>query len=305
MTLWFSSKKSEGERRLIIPEDHLWDKTCDLSPIILREGVSWGYFRVAQFINRPGHADQLHLDLWWKGLNITKDPGTFLYNGESPWNNPFTHTAVHNTITIDGQEQMRRVSRFLYVDRAEAQVVGEVKDVDGYLKEVEASHNGYRNLGLIHSRRVNAQQKNLWVIEDRVLQISNFEKGKLRNVRLHWLLPDWDWMVDQIQDNQVRIHFSSPYGWICLVLSFRCGDPILDEKLRSENKSLSIPSSFYQIIRCGELVSGSGMVSPIMGWSSTNYGKKEPAISVVFNVNAETPICLKSEFHFPENSNRY
>ena len=32
--------------------------------------------------------DQLHLDLWWRGLNIAQDAGTYLYNADPPWDNP-------------------------------------------------------------------------------------------------------------------------------------------------------------------------------------------------------------------------
>ena len=52
--------------------------------------------------------DQLHFDLWWHGINVAQDAGTYLYNGEPPWDNPLVSTRVHNTITIDGRDQMTR-----------------------------------------------------------------------------------------------------------------------------------------------------------------------------------------------------
>ncbi len=39
--------------------------------------IRWGYLRIGQFTNRPSHADQLHLDLWWRGMNIARDAGTY------------------------------------------------------------------------------------------------------------------------------------------------------------------------------------------------------------------------------------
>ena len=48
---------------------------------------------------RPGHADQNHVDLWWKGEPIALDGGTYRYNADSPWDNQLMATAVHNTIT--------------------------------------------------------------------------------------------------------------------------------------------------------------------------------------------------------------
>ncbi|MBN1451222.1 MAG: hypothetical protein JW963_09425, partial [Anaerolineales bacterium] len=41
---------------------------------------SWAYLRASTFPSRLGHMDQLHLDLWWRGLNIAQDAGTYLYN---------------------------------------------------------------------------------------------------------------------------------------------------------------------------------------------------------------------------------
>ena len=77
---------------------------------------SWAYLRTAQFTSRPSHADQLHLDLWWRGLNIARDAGTYLYNAPAPWDNSLTTTLVHNTVTINGRDQMTRAGRFLYLD---------------------------------------------------------------------------------------------------------------------------------------------------------------------------------------------
>ena len=65
----------------------------------LRGKDSWGYLRASRFKSRLAHMDQLHFDLWWHGLNITQDAGTYLYNGEPPWDNPLVSTRVHNTIT--------------------------------------------------------------------------------------------------------------------------------------------------------------------------------------------------------------
>jgi hypothetical protein len=64
----------------------------------LRGRDSWAYLRATQFPSRFGHMDQLHLDLWWRGLNIAQDAGTYLYNADPPWDNPLV-AAAHNTVT--------------------------------------------------------------------------------------------------------------------------------------------------------------------------------------------------------------
>jgi hypothetical protein len=106
MSLWFgipleSRKYLRTERYL---GDHLYAKN------------SWAYLRTAQFTSRPSHADQLHLDLWWRGLNVAQDAGTYLYNAPAPWDNSLTSARVHNTVTVNGRDQFTRAGRFLYLD---------------------------------------------------------------------------------------------------------------------------------------------------------------------------------------------
>ena len=45
------------------------------------------FLRCERFSGRPAHADQLHLDLWWREQNIALDAGTFQYNAAQPWEN--------------------------------------------------------------------------------------------------------------------------------------------------------------------------------------------------------------------------
>jgi hypothetical protein len=53
---------------------------------------SWVNLRVSQYRSRPAHADQLHLDLWWQGMNLAQDAGTYLYNASPPWDNSLAGT---------------------------------------------------------------------------------------------------------------------------------------------------------------------------------------------------------------------
>ena len=85
--------------------------------------TTYGVLRAAQFRSRPGHSDQMHFDLWWRGLNLACDAGTFLYNATPPWQNAFSGAWCHNTITLDGYEPMLAVGRFLWLDWGSAQVV--------------------------------------------------------------------------------------------------------------------------------------------------------------------------------------
>src|SRR5262249_39599855 len=91
------------------------------------------YLRCVDYRDRPGQADQLHLDLWWDGVNLARDAGTFLYNGPPPWDNRLAGTPVHNTLVLDGQDQMRRAGRFLWVDWARGRLRYQARTADDQL----------------------------------------------------------------------------------------------------------------------------------------------------------------------------
>ena len=244
---------------------------------------SWAYLRAARFTSRPGHADQLHLDLWWRGLNVAQDAGTYLYNASPPWDNTLTHTAVHNTVTVDGQEQMTRAGRFLYLDRAQAEVTAREQAEDGSWQRITAQHDGYRRLGVIHQRSVTAYQDNLWIVEDQLL--SSGRRSEV-GTRLHWLLPDWGF---EIGDKRLKIRLQSPFGIIQLSVSLQSSVSCPQSP---------IPNLKSQIIRAGKLLHGSGPTSPTWGWASPTYGVKVPALSFSVSTEGVLPITFVSEWEF-------
>jgi hypothetical protein len=293
-------------------------------PAILRntQHGSWAYLRAARFTSRPGHADQLHLDLWWRGLNIAQDAGTYLYNALPPWDNALSNAFVHNTITVNGQDQMTRAGRFLYLDWAQAEIIVHERAEDGAWERITAQHDGYRRLGVIHRRQVTAHRDGRWVVEDSLSEVvrpalsvrrsetdlgahaEGLTKGYRSKVKpststtfdLHWLLPDWPYEL-QIADGRLRI--CSPYGWIVLQVK-------VVTNLSPATCNLQPPCTLHpapcnlRLIRAGELLHGPGPASPIQGWTSPTYGTKIPALSLSVEVAAPLPITLMSEFIFPQ-----
>jgi hypothetical protein len=63
---------------------------------------------------RPSHADALHLDLWWKGVNLLRDGGSYAYAGCGTVAQALASVVGHNIPQFDGHDQMPRISRFLY-----------------------------------------------------------------------------------------------------------------------------------------------------------------------------------------------
>ena len=81
------------------------------------DGVSsWGVIRFPKYLFRPKQCDALHFDLWHCGVNLLRDGGTYSYNSSKFLDQYFPSVEAHNTIQIDGHNQMARIGRFMYGD---------------------------------------------------------------------------------------------------------------------------------------------------------------------------------------------
>jgi hypothetical protein len=269
MALWFGQKLTLIER--YAQTKHPPQK------FFLQSQKSWAYFRAITFKSRPSHADQLHLDLWWRGINIARDAGTYLYNATAPWDNSLTATQFHNTVTVNGQEQMSRAGKFLYLDWAVGGIVASDNE-NGNPRAVGKQH-GYKSLGIIHQRTVTAGQSDHWIVEDEMT--ANGTDQRIRDFRLHWLLPDWEWRLDQL-GNQVELGLKSTRGWVTVVVT------------------TTLENAKVVLVRGGESVRGEVSVSPCTGWFSPSYGEKEPALSLVVEGSGKGTVRFKTEFIFPQ-----
>jgi asparagine synthase (glutamine-hydrolysing) len=243
----------------------------------LRGRDSWAYLRASTFPSRLGHMDQLHLDLWWRGLNIAQDAGTYLYNAEPPWDNPLVSSRIHNTVTVDDRDQMTRAGRFMTLDWFPAYSKSVVATDETVLSCVRAWHNGYS--GVRHERTVTVYTDERWVIEDVLIS------KKQHAYRLHWLLPDWEWEVGG-GDQRVEISLISTHGKMLLILQT---DPLLSNL-----------NSLVSIARAGEVVYGTRDVQPFEGWVSPTYGSKAPALSLAIETQNVSDAKFLSEFIFPK-----
>ncbi len=110
-----------------------------------------------------GHADTLSIVLHGKGQPLIVDPGVYTYRAGT-WRDRFRSTAVHNTITVDGQDQCVFWGPFraAYLPRARL-----TEWADLY---VAGMHEGYSRLPqpVVHHRRVEHQGLGVWEIQDRL-----------------------------------------------------------------------------------------------------------------------------------------
>lgn len=143
---------------------------------ILRNTDSRAILRCTNFQSRPSHADQLHMDLWMNGQNIAIDAGTYLYTGEGIWRNGLARTSAHNTVTVDGKDQMTLVSRFTWTNWAKGKVLKQTENI------WQGEHDGYKPVR--HQRTVMALEGDRWLV------IDDLAANELHQYTMHWLLND-------------------------------------------------------------------------------------------------------------------
>jgi hypothetical protein len=159
---------------------------------VLRGKESWAMVRCHSYFSRPNQADMLHLDLWWRGLNVLRDSGTFTYfDPQDNWNQYFLGAAAHNTVKLGKTEQMIKGPRFQWHSQLKSRFLGRVAHEDGELWQGE--HYGYQRLSShgTHRRTVFHRGDQFWCIVDDILGRGN------ETAELFWQLPDVPYCVDK------------------------------------------------------------------------------------------------------------
>ncbi len=230
---------------------------------------SWALLRCARFRSRPGHSDQLHLDLWWRGTALACDGGTYLYNAAPPWDNSLASAAHHNTIVVDGQDPMLRAGRFLWLRWAQGQVLGKWSSPGAEAQLICAEHDGYRRVGVVHRRSVLHLAPDEWWAVDDLLGLGE------HNVCLTWRLVDGPWRAEQggvsVQTNVGRV------------------------SVRLEGAIGS-----WELHRAGRRLNGTGDNEPTRGWESPTYSLLRPAVELVVRAEGPLPLRLITRFGLGE-----
>ena len=141
---------------------------------------------------RPSHADALHVDFWVNGLNFLRDGGSYSYNTDAKWINYFSGTESHNTIQFDGNDQMPRVSRFLFGDWLKISKIKPLKESNGFISYGAGYEAGSV---LSHFRSISIGDQKLLVLD----RINGFkEKAVLR-----WRLPFGKWDIEKCSNKLI------------------------------------------------------------------------------------------------------
>jgi hypothetical protein len=230
------------------------------------------WLRAISFRSRPGHSDQLHLDLWRHGQRLAQDAGTYLYHAAPPWDNALDRAEVHNTTLLDGQEPMVRAGRFLWLDWSRACLRGRWRSPDGTTEALLVDHDGFRRIGVLQQRTVVRLGESGWLVVDDLLGRGTHE------ARLGWLMADgvWTWLA-------AGGSLQRPEGSI---------------SVRIEPASSSPAVYFGGACIHGEPLPGE---HPTWGWVSPTYAHKQPAPFLTAAVRGKLPLRMVTWWAFEED----
>jgi heparinase II/III-like protein len=224
-----------------------------------RDARSFAAFRCGTLHDRFSQIDMLHMDVWWRGLNVLVDPGSYQYNGAPRWHEHFTRTASHNTIALDDRDQMvhHRQFKVLYWTKAE---LTRFENHDGWAV-CAGEHYGYRRHPgrCIHRREILFVKDDLWIVLDRI------EGSGRHSARLHWLGGDFEWITSAENGMELR----TPEGVFTVAVYDAQGNPLVCDVVAGDE-------------------------STPRGWLSRYYGEKVAVPSLAATVAAQAPLTFVS-----------
>jgi hypothetical protein len=233
----------------------------------------------------------LHFDLWCEGVNLLRDTGTFQYYCEPPWEHYFKSTAAHNTVEVDGKDQMEKGSRFLWFNWTKSKLrhSEEIPPNPSFTKGGrkgfgdywEGEHYGYRHgkESVIHRRAV-IRLGDRWIIIDDILPIlgmaSRIGNGE-HDATLRWHLADVGWETVAPGTFGAKTKFS--HSDFAAQISIKV---------------------FPQVKMSIELLHGQESPEP-EGWESLYYGERQPIPVIKCGVVLSAlPLRFVTALHFDE-----
>lgn len=222
------------------------------------------YIDLSYSLGSHTHSDLLSFELAFGQRTFLVDPGTYVYTSNPSERNHFRSTAMHNTLTVDNQDQMviRDKNLFAYNSHINPQLIywqsDENKDI------FEGQHDGYDRLTdpVTHKRRIHLDKK-----INEITIIDYLSGSGIHNADLYFHF-DTNIAIDIIDNKEV--------------LTSLINEPNLRMVFEAEDVSYTLEEN--------------------TGWISKQYGKKETARILNVNiVSAQLPLQFTTKIKFEDN----
>jgi hypothetical protein len=137
---------------------------------LIREQDTFTFIKCGRYKDRPSHADNLHMDVWYKGENILCDAGSYKYNTDEKTVKYFAGTESHNTVMLDAYDQMLKGPRFIWLNWSQAINASLTETDNYYIFHGTVSCFSYLKKEIVHRRKiVKTKNKPEWSVEDEIL----------------------------------------------------------------------------------------------------------------------------------------
>lgn len=134
---------------------------------LIREKETLSFIKCGSYKDRPAHADNLHLDVWHKGVNILCDAGSFKYNTDESLVKYFSGTESHNTVMLGNYDQMLKGPRFMWFNWSQSIDAALTENDISYIFEGAVRCFSYLGKKIVHRRRiVKSKDEPEWVVYD-------------------------------------------------------------------------------------------------------------------------------------------
>ena len=142
---------------------------------ILKNKDIFSFIRSHTYKDRPAQNDMFHLDIWYKGVNIFCDSGSFSYNTDKRFKDNFLGVVGHNTIMINDTNQMGQVLNFGFSNWTKT-------------KTLKFDKNYFLGENYAYKKQFGITQKREIKLEDNILVVTDDIKNILEqtNIKQIW-----------------------------------------------------------------------------------------------------------------------
>ena len=177
---------------------------------LIREPDTFTFIKCGRYKDRPAHADNLHIDIWYKGENVLIDGGSYKYNTDEDTVKYFGGTESHNTVMLGEHDQMLKGPRFIWLNWSQTIGVSITETETEFVFDGSVSCFTYLGKDIVHNRKI-VKTKGIpeWYVKDEILN-----KPEGLNMRQLWHSPvgtETFEIISKDADKSVKEGWSSFY----------------------------------------------------------------------------------------------